>query len=247
MKNRIFCFIPARLKSKRFPNKMIKVLNGKRIINFVYDICRNNPLLQKVYVATCDKLISDISKKNNSKIIMTSTKHKDCISRIVEATKKIGKEIRPNDYILIVQGDEVCITNKMISNFCKIIKKRKLDYYNLVSKISLKKDLNSSSIVKCALNKKNEIIFMTRHPIPFEKNLKLNRINTFRQTGIIAFKKDKLLKFSKLKQHYNEAYESIDMLRIIENGYTLQACKTSKRMLGVDTLSDFKEVKKILD
>ena len=63
MKNRIFCFIPARLKSKRFPNKMIKVLNGKRIINFVYDICRNNPLLQKVYVATCDKLISDISKK----------------------------------------------------------------------------------------------------------------------------------------------------------------------------------------
>ena len=56
---------------------------------------------------------------------------------------------------------------------------------------------------------------MTRHPIPFEKNLKLNRINTFRQTGIIAFKKDKLLKFSKLKQHYNEAYESIDMLKLL--------------------------------
>ena len=77
------------------------VLNGKRIINFVYDICRNNPLLQKV-VATCDKLISDISKKI-FKIIMTSTKHK-IVTRIVEATKKIGKEIRPNDYI-IVQGD----------------------------------------------------------------------------------------------------------------------------------------------
>ena len=41
---------------------------------------------------------------------MTSLKHKDCISRVVEAVKKKGNKINSSDYIVVVQGDEVCIT-----------------------------------------------------------------------------------------------------------------------------------------
>ena len=247
MKKKIFCFIPARLKSSRLPNKMILKLKGKRIINLVHDICKKNSLLDDVYVATCDQIIENISKKNNAKVIKTSFKHQDCISRVVEAVRKIGSQIKSNDYILIVQGDEVCISNKMLNNFCKTIQKKNLDYFNLLSKINLKKDLNSDSIVKCAINKKDEIIFMTRYGIPYEKNLKLNKIETYRQTGVIAFTKKTLLKYSRLKKKYLEKYESIDMLRIIENGYKIQAFKVKKRMIGVDTPKDYREVKKILN
>ena len=246
MKKKIICFIPARLKSSRFPNKMIFKIKGKKIVNFVYDICKKNPSIEEVYVATCDKIIKNISTKNNAKVIMTSSKHKDCISRIVEAVKKKGKSIKLSDYILIVQGDEVCISDKILNDFCKIIRKKNLNYYNLISKINLKKDLLSDSIIKCAINNKDEIIFMTRNPIPYEKNFKLKKINTYRQTGVIAFTKKTLLDYSKLKQNYLEKYESIDMLRIIENGLKIQAYKVKKRMIGVDTPKDYREVKKIL-
>ena len=246
-KKKIICFIPARLKSSRFPNKMILKLKGKRIINLVYDICKKNSLFDDVYVATCDQIIENISKKNNAKVINTSSKHQDCISRVVEAVKKIGNQIKSNDYILIVQGDEVCISNKILNDFCKTIKKKESDYFNLLSKINLKKDLISDSIIKCAINKNDEIIFMTRCGIPYEKNFKLKKIETYRQTGVIAFTKKKLLNFSRLKKNYLEKYESIDMLRIIENGYKIKAYKVKKRMIGVDTPKDYREVKKILN
>lgn len=126
-------------------------------------------------------------------------------------------------------------------------KKKRLDYFNLLSKIDLKKDLLSDSIIKCATNHKDEIIFMTRRAIPYEKNFKLKKINTYRQTGVIAFTKKALINYSKLKKNYLEKYESIDMLRIIENGYKIQAFKIKKRMIGVDTPKDYREVKKILN
>ena len=75
----------------------------------------------------------------------------------------------------------------------------------------------------------------------------MKKIETYRQTGVIAFTKKKLLNFSRLKKNYLEKYESIDMLRIIENGYKIKAYKVKKRMIGVDTPKDYREVKKILN
>ncbi len=246
MKKKIFCFIPARLKSSRLPNKMILKIKRKILINFVYDICDKSYLINNTFVATCDKIIQDISENNQAKVILTSTRHKDCISRVVEAVKKLKKRIRNSDYILIVQGDEACITTNMLNKFCKVILSSKKNYFNLISKISSKNDISSNSIVKCALNSKDEIIFMTRHPIPYEKNYFLKKINTYRQSGVIAFSKKALLNYSKLKKKYFEKYESIDMLRIIENDQKIQGYKVNKRMIGVDTFKDYKEINKIL-
>ena len=177
---------------------------------------------------------------------MTSLKHKDCISRVVEAVKKKGNKINSSDYIVVVQGDEVCITKDILNKFCKVILNKKSEYYNLISKVHSKKDLLLNSVVKCALNNKDEIIFMTRHPIPFEKNAKLKTLENYRQSGIIAFTKKSLLRYTKLSQHYLEKFESIDMLRVLENGFKIQSYKIDKRMIGVDTLKDYKEVTKIL-
>ena len=223
MNKKIFCFIPARLKSSRLPNKMTLKIKGKTLLNFVHDICIKNKFFHEVYVATCDKVLKDMSKKNKSKVIMTSLKHKDCISRVVEA-----------------------VTKDILNKFCKVILNKKSEYYNLISKVHSKKDLLLNSVVKCALNNKDEIIFMTRHPIPFEKNAKLKTLENYRQSGIIAFTKKSLLIYTKLSQHYLEKFESIDMLRVLENGFKIQSYKIDKRMIGVDTLKDYKEVTKIL-
>ena len=246
MNKKIFCFIPGRLKSSRLPNKMTLKIKGKTLLNFVHDICIKNKFFHEVYVATCDKVLKDMSKKNKSKVIMTSLKHKDCISRVVEAVKKKGNKINSSDYIVVVQGDEVCITKDILNKFCKVILNKKSEYYNLISKVHSKKDLLLNSVVKCALNNKDEIIFMTRHPIPFEKNAKLKTLENYRQSGIIAFTKKSLLRYTKLSQHYLEKFESIDMLRVLENGFKIQSYKIDKRMIGVDTLKDYKEVTKIL-
>lgn len=242
---KIYCFIPARLKSTRLPNKMLLDVNKKKLINHVYDQCKKNKFFNEVYIATCDKILADLALENFAKFIMTSSKHKDCVSRVIEAVIK-KRNINENDYIVIVQGDEACVTSKILNNFCRVIMEKKYNYYNLISQINHKRDFYTKSVVKCAINKKNEIIFMTRYAIPFNKSKKLKNIKTYRQSGIIGFTKKSLINFSKFKKRYCEIYEEIDMLRILEAGDKILSHKVNARMLGVDTKEDYKELLKII-
>ena len=74
------------------------------------------------------------------------------------------------------------------------------------------------------------------------KNLKLKKIETYRQTGVIAFTKKTLLKYYRLKKNYLEKYESIDMLRIIENGYKIQTAEINSDCIAVDCPEDLKRI-----
>ena len=87
-------------------------------------------------VATCDKEIFNEIIDNKGKSIMTSHLHKGCISRVAEAVNKIDK-IKFEDYICIVQGDEVLVNSKLLNKLCNFVKKnkKKYDIVNVVSKI----------------------------------------------------------------------------------------------------------------
>ena len=83
----IYCYIPARLKSSRFPNKMLKPINDKPLVNYVYDKCLKGKYFKKVIVATCDNLIKKVEEAGGE-AVLTSHLHKGCISRIAEAVLK---------------------------------------------------------------------------------------------------------------------------------------------------------------
>jgi len=240
---KLYCFIPARLKSSRFPNKMIKIVKGKPLIKYVNDKCSECNFFLKTYVATCDKEIYNIINSNNGNSIMTSHFHKGCISRISEAAKKIN-QIRMKDFICIVQGDEVSINKKILDDFCKISLKLKNKYsiFNAVSKIKNQKEYLSKSVIKAIINKKNNIINFARTNITHSNN-KFNKQlskHIFRQTGIIIVRKDYLLRYSKMKRSFFEKNESVDMLRFLENDIKIKAFIINKTMIGIDTKSDYK-------
>src|SRR5437899_559039 len=56
---RMVCIIPARMGSTRFPGKPLAPICGRPMIEHVYRRCRMNPSLDAVYVATCDREISE--------------------------------------------------------------------------------------------------------------------------------------------------------------------------------------------
>ena len=63
-KLKIIAVIPARMGSSRFPGKPMAKINGKPMIGIVYNKIRNNKNLNKVIVATCDKIIFDYHCNN---------------------------------------------------------------------------------------------------------------------------------------------------------------------------------------
>ncbi len=125
--------IPARMGSSRFPGKPLINLMGLPMIIHVWLRCKMSKNIDEVYVATCDKKIKKVCEKFHAKVIMTSKKHKMCMERVVEASKKLNAK-----NIITVQGDEPLITPKDIEIIVKKLKIiSKNDTVNLIQKIKI--------------------------------------------------------------------------------------------------------------
>ena len=78
--------IPSRLKAKRLPNKPLKLINKKEMILHVCDLAKNSGV-GKVLVATPDKDIFQLIKKNNYDAYLSLQNHETGTDRVFEAYK----------------------------------------------------------------------------------------------------------------------------------------------------------------
>ena len=67
MKN-LFIIVPARLNSSRLPNKVLKKINKKTLIQHIWEELNKFP---NVFIATDSKKIKDEVKKFNASVITT--------------------------------------------------------------------------------------------------------------------------------------------------------------------------------
>lgn len=240
---KILAIIPARMKSSRFPGKPMTKINGKPMIEHVFKSVNSCKLINKTVVATCDKIISNHINTIGGISIMTSLKHKRATDRCAEALNKLERfEKSIYDIIVMVQGDEPMVTPKMISSGIKyLLKNKKLNVVNLISKISSREEFNDKNCIKVVFDKKFNALYFSRSPIPSDTRIKHNI--SYKQVCVMPFRRGFLLNYLKMKQTTLEAQESVDMMRIIENGYKIGLVKTNQKTFSVDTKKDLKKVR----
>tara|TARA_B110000444_G_scaffold260770_1_gene309153 strand:- start:2159 stop:2902 length:744 start_codon:yes stop_codon:yes gene_type:complete len=239
--------IPVRMGSSRFPGKPLKKINGIPMVELIYNLISKNKSLSKVVVATCDKVIFDHIKSINGEVVMTSIKHQRASDRTAEALVKCENRYKKKfDVVVMVQGDEPMVDKFMIQKSIEPFKKnKKINVVNLISKIKNKKIMMDPNSIKVVKNLKNEALYFSRSPIPY--NNKSKNFYGYKQVCIIPFKRDFLLKYIDLKPTELEKIESVDMMRILENGYAVNLVEISKETFPVDTLNDLKKVIKIIN
>ena len=245
---RTIAIIPVRMGSSRFPGKPLKKINGIPMVELIYKLISENKSLSKVVVATCDKVIFDHIKSMNGEVVMTSIKHQRASDRTAEALVKCEKKYKTKfEVVVMVQGDEPMVDKNMIQKSIEPFKKdKKINVVNLISKIKNKKIMLDPNSIKVVKSLKNEALYFSRSPIPYSNKNKKNFYG-YKQVCIIPFRRDFLLKYIDLKPTQLEKIESVDMMRILENGYKVNLVEISKETFPVDTLSDLKNVIKIIN
>ena len=234
--------IPARLKSKRLPNKPLIKINGLPMIVRTYKQCSKAVDHKNIIVACDSKKIAHICKIHKIKYLMTSRKCLTGTDRVYEVSKKVLAE----NYIN-VQGDEPIFNPsdlKKVVNFISNKKNRKyvlLGYTNFNSK----KIMENSNIPKIVFNKNLELIYASRASIPSTKSQ--NNSRGFRQILVYNFPREIFKNFKKLKNNksFLEKKEDVEILWFVENGYKVKLIKLSNKSKSVDTLEDVRKVKKI--
>ena len=244
---KIISIIPARMNSSRFPGKPMKDILGMPMIGHVYNRVKMCKTLSDVYVATCDNEIFDYINKINGKVIMTSDIHERCTDRCAEAMLKVEDITNTKcDIMVMVQGDEPLTFPNMIDEAVDpMIKDKNVTITNLVADLDNLETFEDPNEVKVVMDKHNNALYFSREPIPSRKK---NTFSTLmkKQVCIIPFTRDYLLEFNQMDQTPLEKIESVDMMRILENGGNIRMCETNYKTKAVDTEKDLDIVREMM-
>jgi len=239
----VIAIIPARLGSKRFPGKPLKKISGLSMIEHVRRRVMLSNKIDEVLVATCDQEIIDEVTRFGGKAVMTSKSHNSCVDRVAEAASSLNVNI-----IINVQGDFPLVNPRSLEKLVEpLLKDKTVNFTDMMTKITNKLEVLNHNVVKVAVNLSGEAMYYYREPIPsLKKEPKINNFY-YKQLGINAYRKESLIKFSKLKRTSLEKIESIDMLRLLENDLAIRMVNFDTSALGVDTPSDLKKVQKLME
>lgn len=239
---KVAIIIPARYGSTRLNAKPLLEVNSKPIIQYVYEAAKKSKLADEVIVATDDNRIKEAVEKFQGKCELTSENHKCGSDRIAEVSSRHPEF----DYILNLQGDEPQITPDVIDlAIDTLINDDKADISTLVREIKDEKQINNPNCVKCVFDNSNYALFFSRCPIPYKRNE--NQAPYYAHIGIYGYKKDSLIKMTKLPQADIEKQESLEQLRALKNGLKIKVGITTLNPTGIDTIEDYEKFKKLME
>ncbi len=236
--------IPSRLGSTRIPEKMLKDIHGKTLIEWTYRRTKNAKNLDSLVIATDSDRIAEVAKSFGAEVVMTSVDHKTGTDRAQEAVKKFSA-FKP-DLVAIIWGDEPLYPAEIIDVCIKrMIEQPDLDAITAADKITNPAMLNTDSVVKVVTDKDDRAMYISRSPIPHW--FKGDSPDYYHIIGVMVMRTDFLDKYVLMSQTPLEMIESVEQLRIIENGYKLGVVKVDSGNLGVNTPSELEEVRKIIE
>jgi len=239
--------IPARMASTRFPGKPMATICGIPMIGHVYYRCKMCALLTDVYVATCDREVFDYIGSIGGKAVMTADTHERASDRCAEGMLKIEQKTgKPTDILAMIQGDEPMVYPEMITEALQpMIDDPNVMITNLLGQIASQEEFEDPNQVKVVTDLAGNALYFSREPIPSRKKYSA-QVPMFKQVPIIPFRRDFLIEYNNMSQTPLEIIESVDMMRIVENGIKIRMIKTKYETHAVDTAADLHHVEELM-
>lgn len=242
----ILALIPARMGSSRFPGKPMALILGKPMIGHVYERVVKSPLLAMTAVATCDQEIFDYIESIGGIAVMTADTYERASDRCAEALLSLERVNNMRyDIVVMVQGDEPMTHPDMITEAVQpMLDDPFIQVVNLLGEIKDEAEFEDRNCIKVVCDLESNAIYFSREPIP--TRIKTDGISMKKQVCVIPFRRDYLLEYTRLEPTPLEKIESIDMLRVIENGMKVRMVPTLYSSQSVDTVEDLRKVEKIM-
>ena len=254
----VIAIIPARYASTRLPGKMLLDIAGKPLILHTLGQAMKARRVARVIVATDDERIFDVIRENGGEAVMTSPDHKSGSDRLAE----VAVNLPEGSVIVNVQGDEPVISPDTIDAAVEaLIGDDEADIATTCEPITGLWDLLNGNNVKVVVGDEGYALHFSRSPMPWPREASLryggdpnqaieeepDLLSNFRKhTGLYVYRREYLLKFTKMPQTQLERFEMLEQLRALENGAKIRVVDVTESSIGVDTADDLERVRSIL-
>lgn len=232
--------IPSRYASTRLEGKPLKDICGHTMVEWVYKRALKSKL-DGVVVATDDERIVDQVKSFGGNVILTRKDHINGTSRIAE----VCETYTDYDVIVNIQGDEPLIEPDMINSIIdSFIEDNTIPMSTLKYKLTDMAEIENPNAVKIVTDKNDFAIYFSRSVIPYPRNLNMD--NYYKHVGIYGYKRDFVMEYAKMASTPLELSESLEQLRVLENGYKIKVLETPYKIIGVDTQEELERVREYI-
>lgn len=243
--------IPARYASTRLPAKPLLNETGWPLVRHTYEQAKKASLASRVVIATDDERIANAVADFGGEAVMTREDHPSGTDRIAEVVEKVGQGY---DIIVNVQGDEPEMESETIDKIIRLHQVSGADVSTMACPFpNDKKEGHGSPLdaacVKAVLGKKIDgvdgakfALYFTRSLAPYPRATQgkvENPADYYLHLGMYAYSPESLKAFVSLPQGTLEKTESLEQLRILENGYSIAVGVVDKATPGIDTPEDY--------
>lgn len=238
---KIVIVIPARLDSSRLKRKMLVDLEGEPLIVRTFQQAAKARCAGRVVVATDSNEIAGAVQAAGAEVVMTGEAR--CgTERVAETAGKID-----GDVFINVQGDEPLIDPGNIDRVAEpYLRGECPDCTTLIYPVlpGDYRTIDDRHIVKVVMDRRGYALYFSRSRIPFQQ-VRSASTRFYRHIGIYAFRREVLEDFARLGPSMLEKEESLEQLRLLENGYRIECLETTVDSPGVNTPGELDLVRKM--
>ncbi len=224
--------IPARYASTRLPGKPLQQILGRPMIQWVYEAACTSLLKDEVIIATDDSRIMDAAAGFGAHAVMTSSRCRSGTDRVYEAIGGMTGGIVVN-----LQGDEPEVRGEMIDSLFECMEREEVEMATLCSPILDEGEYRDPNTVKVVFDKSGWALYFSRSAIPFIRNRTEGPL-AYKHIGIYAYTTDFLTEFVSMGKSRLEEAESLEQLRVLDNGHRIKVLLTEYDGIGIDTAED---------
>lgn len=232
--------IPARMGSTRFPGKVLALLGGKPIVQWVWERTKASKADEVIVASDSEDVIRAV-EAFGGKAQMTSPNHPSGSDRIWEVASKLDCDI-----IVNVQGDEPFMEPAVIDRLIDVMQETPApDMATVVVPSTREQIANNPNSPKVVVAADDTALYFSRSPIPFLREGGTD-MPLYKHWGIYAYSRAALSKFVSLPESPLEKCEKLEQLRALENGMKIKVIKTDFQSIGIDTPEDLVQAEKHL-
>ena len=227
---RVITMMPVRLAATRLPNKPLLNINGKTLVQRVYENVEKAMKGQTdIAVAAGDQKIVDEVQKFGGTAILTDPNLPSGTDRIAAALKVLDPKGEKYDIVVDFQGDNLNVDPSVCIPLIEMVQKTDCDIATCGMVIKNEEDKTNPNVVKIVMGlkegeKEGRCLYFTRATAPYTRDPeKCKNQDLYHHIGIYVFKAASLQKMVSLPRGVLEARESLEQLRALENGMTIRA------------------------
>lgn len=235
---KVLGIIPARIGSTRVPQKMLKDICGKSLIQRTWERSIGAKTLDALVIATDSDDIEKVAVGFGAKVIRSAVAHSNGTERAAEAVTRFTEFVP--DIVAILWGDGPLYPASVIDQSVALLMGNP-SFDAVVPSFRIDPaSANDSSVGKVVADVHGRILYLSRAPIPF--NFKDALVDYYSASGALIMRRELLATYGSLPRVGLEAIEDVEQLRLLERGYAIGTLKVDFFNREVNTPEDYEAV-----